>query len=129
MGKKKIVRPPYRGTSAQRLIARFERNGITREDLDKEFDAGFEAGRKAAHSFAIPMCYAAAALALRNLCTGKSRFGRDRIIKFLELMDDQVCDHLTSQEAIDDVWKEIGIRMDFNSPKTEIDLIDGGGGT
>lgn len=108
--KKKIRRPVVQPTQTQRDVMRMYRHGITPEDLarvDKEsFDRGFEQGKL----FVLKDCYAAAALAFRDM-TGQT--DKSVLCAFLQKIDHAVTYALTSGEIIDRVSDELGIVMDF----------------
>lgn len=109
---KKIKKPSYRGLTVEQKKEQLFRNGITIEDLEKEYKSGFQDGFSKASPFTVKTCYAAAALALHEL----HGFGRERVRKVLERMDNHVVDTLVSEEILDEVWQKIGLRMDFNDP-------------
>ena len=92
--------------SQEKLIRKFEQNGITMKDLEKEYYKGFDAGRDSATR----TCYAAVCLAARDLLG----FGSKRAYKLLCAMDMHVCDTLSSVEAINKVLDEMGITIRFH---------------
>lgn len=94
--------------SQQKLIAGLYRNGITDKDLKAEFEKGANAGRCAT----IKTCYAAAALAAK----GDLELDRAGVNAFIKAIDDYVCNTLSSEEIIDRVLEECGIRLDFHDP-------------
>ena len=100
-------------TSQEKLIRRFEQNGITMKDLEKEYYKGLEAGRDSA----IKTCYAAVCLAARD----ELGFGAKRAYRLLCTMDRHVCDTLSSVEAIDRVLSEMGITIRFHEPFDRIE--------
>ena len=99
--------------SQEVLIKRFEKNGITMKDLEKEYYKGLDAGRDSA----IKTCYAAVCLAARDLL----KFGSKRAYKLLCAMDNHVCETLSSMEAIDKVFDEMGITIRFHEPFDRIE--------
>ena len=103
--KKALLKVPV---SQQKLIAGMYRNGITNDHLKAEFEKGADAGRCAS----IKTCYAAAALA------AKDALGLDRaaVNAFIHAVDEHVCNTLSSEEAIDRVLEECGIRLEFHNP-------------
>lgn len=109
--------PAYRrGVSAEEMIRRMSRNGITVEDYDnarqKEYDRGFSEGVRAGREETIKMAYAAACLAAKE----QYGFARSRCLKLLLAIDDQITNHLHSEEAIQDVFDKMGLTIDFNDP-------------
>lgn len=88
------------------------RNGITAKDLEDNYVKGFDEGFKIASGPVIKTCYAAICLALKEL----HGFGKKRCYDVLQAVDDKILNSLTSMEIIDEVWKEIGLQIDFNDP-------------
>lgn len=56
--------------------------------------------------------FAAVALALKR---DKVHFGWRRIKRILNAADEITVEHLTSQEAIDQVWTEVGLQLNFDA--------------
>lgn len=109
--------PAYlRGTREQKVKALLK-NGITPEDLEREYERGFKEGFKAAAPATFKAIYAAVCKALRKLY----KFGRYRCSKVLMAVDDIVVNALTSEEIIEDVWEEIGLRLNFDEPFDRIE--------
>ena len=88
---------------------RLSQNGITPEDLEKNYDLGYSKGFSDASTPAVKGCYAAVCLALKEL----HGFGRDECKAVLEAMDQHILMSLSSMEAIDEVWEELGLRIEF----------------
>ena len=86
------------------------RHGITPEDLEKADYSGYMRGFENGKLFVLRDCYAAAALAYRDM-TGVSE--KEVICSFLQKLDHYVTYTLTSEEIIDKVSLELGIVMDF----------------
>lgn len=55
--------------------------------------------------------FAAVALALKR---DKVHFGWRRIKRILNAADQITVEHLTSQEALDQVWEEVGLQLRFD---------------
>ena len=108
--------PSYKKMTKEQRKEALVKNGITIADLEKEYEVGFEAGFNAASPSVIKTIYAAVALAANDL----HGFGKKRTKELLKAIDDYVVDTLTSEEIINDVWKRIGLRLDFDDP---IDLV------
>ncbi len=94
--------------SQQKLVAGMYKNGITTEHLKQEFEKSANAGRCAT----IKICYAAAILAAKE----EYGFGKHRLWRLIKAIDDKVCNALASEEAIDLVLEETGIRLNFTDP-------------
>lgn len=105
--------PAYRrGMTREDKIKALYKNGITAEDLKKNYDLGFEAGKHAAITFTFKTCYAAFIMALKR----EFKFGHERCRKALIAADDIVVESLSSEEAIDQAWEEVGLYLDFDDP-------------
>lgn len=88
---------------------RLSQNGITPEDLEKNYDLGYHKGFSDASEPVIKGCYAAVCLALHDLYG----FGKERCKKTLEAIDQHMLMSLTSMDAIEEVWEKVGIWLDF----------------
>lgn len=93
-------------------MAALIKNGITPEDLKKEYDAGFEAGFREASAPMVRSMYAAVLLAAHELYG----FGKKRGVRLLNRIDRIITDVLTSTELMEQVYKDIGVEMDFDEP-------------
>lgn len=94
---------------------RISRNGITVEDMHRvemeAFDAGVREGKKAT----VRTCFAAICLSLHEL----HGFGKERCSKVLNDVYNKLQFALTSQDAIDEVYDTIGLKLTFNGDVTE----------
>lgn len=104
--------PAWMPKSQSERLHRMMKNGITLDDLEAEYKKGFDAGFKASGQPMIKTCYAAACLAAKN----EFGFGKQRILRLIQAVDRYVLDSMSSYDAIEDVWKECGIRIDFREP-------------
>ena len=93
-------------------MARLLQHGITPEDLEKEYKAGFEQGFKEASAPMIRSMYAAVLLAGHELYG----FGKKRGVRLLNRIDRIITDVLTSQELMEQVFADIGVEMIFDEP-------------
>lgn len=98
-------------TKAERL-AQIMKQGISPEDLEKEYKAGFEAGFQAASKPVIRSHYAALILAAHELYG----FGQERCIRLLNRVNDLMVETLTSEEMTQRAFDEIGVLIDWNDP-------------
>ena len=89
------------------------RNGITPSDLDKAYEDGFEQGRKAGLDGTYKVCFAAVCLALNDL----HKFGAKRCCDVLCKMQEYIINTLCSPEAVQAVYKRIGLTLDFGDPQ------------
>lgn len=77
-----------------------------------DYRRGYKDGFSKAAPCVTKTIYAAIALALSELYG----FGRKRITDVLQTVDSHVLNTLASEEIIDDVWKRVGLVLDFNDP-------------
>ena len=113
--------PAYRrGVGAEELIRQMSRNGITPEQYDKhgreEYERGLRQGYMDGGTESIKMVYAAVCLAAREL----HGWGKERCYKLLARIDDHVTNHLHSSDAIDEVFREVGLQIDFRDPLEKV---------
>lgn len=107
---RKNSKPRYmRNLSPEEIQKRFVQNGITPKDLEEEYRRGWNAGFKSAGVEVVKGCYAAVCLVLKE----KHGFGCKRCRDVLVGIDDKLLYTLTSQETIDEVWTQIGLKLDF----------------
>lgn len=105
------AKPSYmRNLTAAEIQKRFVQQGISPADLEEEYRKGYNAGWREAGNSIVKGCYAAVCLAL-NQTHG---FGRKRCMDVLCAIDQNMLYHLTSEEAIDEVWNKIGLRLVFD---------------
>lgn len=93
----------------QKVIDRLSQNGITPKDLEAEYNKGYQAGFMAAGDPVLKSCFAAVCLALDDLYNFKS----ERCAKVLRAVDEHMTYTLTSEEAIEEVYKRMGLRLEF----------------
>lgn len=96
----------------QAAIARLSQNGITPQDLEKEFDTGYAEGFRAAAQPVTRGAYAAVCLALKEL----HGFGTKRCAEVLRAMDKHMQYSLTSEELINEVWEKLGLELVWDDP-------------
>lgn len=104
--------PAYkRGKTVEDKIKAFYKNGITAADLQENFEKGYNAGFKDAVPATYEHIYAAVILA----CRRDLGFGKKRCARLLNHIDDIVTEHLSSREAIEQVWQEVGLELNFSA--------------
>lgn len=102
--------PQYLKLTKQERMDALVKNGITIQDLEDNYNKGYEAGFAIASGPVIKTCYAAVCLALNEL----HGFGMKRCKDVLNLVDEKILFSLTSMETIEEVWQKIGLQIDFN---------------
>lgn len=97
-------------TPADRLKAAFYRNGITLDDMKKEYERGFKDGRKISEDFAFHAVYAA------FLITMIDRHGmeQDEAIALLREMDNQVVLCIEDQELMNEAYEKTGVEINWS---------------
>lgn len=88
---------------------RINRNGITLDDVKKAEDESYQRGVNVGIENTMRTCYAAICLALHEL----HGFGKERCARVLNNVDERITMALTSEEAIREVYNEIGLTIEF----------------
>ena len=104
--------PAYLRETKEELTKRLIKNGITAEDLKANYDKGWNDGFKEAADPVIQGCFAAICLALNEL----HGFGQKRCMAILNAVDQHLTYTLSSVEAIDEVYKRMGLQIEFKEP-------------
>ena len=99
----------------QEAFQRIQRNGITIEDMHKAEEEAYVKGIKAGKDATVRTCFAAICMTLHEL----HGFGKDRCCKVLNDVYDKLTLALTSQDAIDEVYEQIGLEIHFSDDPTE----------
>lgn len=94
-------------------MARLERNGITADDLQREYERGRNESITEMSEFAMKMIYCGFALALKR----EFKFGAERVLRTLRAADQIILEELTTDDIIDRVSRELGIDVRFNGEK------------
>ena len=110
--KKSEIKHSWHGFTKEQKMEALFKNGITADDLKHEYNRGFSDGFHEASPATFKTIYAAICLALND----KYGFGKKRCIDALNVIDQYVINSLTSAEAIEEVYKRIGIQIDFKEP-------------
>lgn len=101
----------------QKLAARVDAFRRVNPMGEAAYQAGFDAGFRAAAPFTFKAIYAAVCMALHDL----HGFGHDRCAKVLMAVDDHVANTLTSTELIEEAWKKTGLYLNFEEPFDRIE--------
>ena len=117
--KKKMSRF-QRMTPEQKYIS-MVKNGITQKDLDDAYDKGYKAALDHTTSYCLKDAYAAFLLAAHE----EFGFGRERCRRLLHAADYRVVNSLASDEAIEEVFKKLGVAINFYDPERIIDILEG----
>ena len=103
--------PAYLRMSKQDIEKRIMKNGITAKDLQDAYDRGRKEGFANSAEPVMHSCYAAVCLALRELYG----FGQKRCCDVINSMDQHMTNSLSSQELVDQVFKDLKITLAFKS--------------
>lgn len=98
-----------RRAAQSQYITSMERNGITIEDVNRAANEGYQHGIALAQEATMKACYAAMCLALKE-CHG---FGAKRCMEMLNAVDEKIVYSLTSEELIEQVFRDLGITINF----------------
>lgn len=93
-----------------------QQQDLVNRAIKENYYRGIEAGK----AQAVKTCYAAMCLAARDTY----KFGKKRVLRLLRAMDKHVCETLASDEAIDEVFERLGIRITFSSPFENIEEVE-----
>ena len=109
---KRVVK---RDAAKRAAIEKLERNGITVDDLRREYERGRNESVTEVSEFAMKMIYCGFALALKR----EFKFGPERVLRTLRAADQIILEELTTEDIIDRVSRELGIKVRFECKKGE----------
>ena len=118
--KAQIAKPAWQRMTPEQRAAAWSKNGITMQDLLDEYNKGYTDGRKDGIDQVGQTVYAAVCLALKEI----HGFGKKRCEDLLRAVDEKVMYSLTSKEAIQQVWDEIGLKQNFTEPFDHIEKVE-----
>ena len=104
----KKQQPKWKSMTHDQKIGALLKNGITPKDLDSAYEDGRTAGINGTYQ----ICFAAVCLALNDL----HGFGGKRCHRVLEKMQRYIVDCFTSADAVQAVYKRMGLKLDFGDP-------------
>lgn len=104
--------PAYLRVSPEEREKMMMRNGISERDLEREYNRGHKDGFREATQPTIMTCFAAVCLALEE----GHGFKAKRCADVLNATYGHMMETLTSKEAIDEVYKRMGLELDFKEP-------------
>lgn len=104
-----------RDAARNALKEKLERNGITAEDLKREYERGRKESIAAESEFMMKMIYCGFALALKR----EFGFGTERALKTIRAADQIILEELTTEDIINRVSRELGINVRFTCRKGE----------
>lgn len=87
--------------------------------LQDGFREGYKKGREEAMPQAVKAVYAASVLALRH----EFKWGQQRCARFIEAMDHELVESIDSDETMDKVFEELGIKINFDDPLEHVEVV------
>lgn len=102
-----------REAAKKAAMEKLERNGITADDLKREYERGRNESVTEVSEFAMKMIYCGFALALKR----EFKFGPERVLRTLHAADQIILEELTTDGIIDRVSRELGINVRFDCKK------------
>jgi len=103
-----------------RVIDDISRNGITPDALKREYDRGRDDGGREVTQSIGTIYTAAMCLALHEM----HGFGRERLYRLMGRMNEIMLETLTAQEAIQKVYKKLGLKFRQDDPFNWLDFDD-----
>ena len=119
--KKKKQQPKRAKLTTDQRINAMCKNGITPKDVDDAYNKGYREGVDRASSTCLKDAYAAFLLAANEVFG----FGRDRCRRLLYAADEKVCTSLASDEAVEEVFRKVGVSINFYEPERITEVLEG----
>lgn len=104
----KKAQPRYERMTQEQKKAALFKDGLTKKDMDKEYEQGYRAGEIEA----IKTIYAALCLGAHEV----AGFGHKRLKELLRATDRHVLESVTSEEIMDEVFAKFGLTLNFGDP-------------
>ena len=117
--KKKMSR--YQRMTPEQQNAAMMKNGISPKDLQDAYDRGLKDGINRASDYCMKDAYAGFLLAAHEVFG----FGRERCKRLLYAADERVVNSLASDEAIEEVYRMVGVKIDFYDPERIVETLEG----
>ncbi len=109
-----------RMTPEQKQIAMMK-NGISPKDLQEAYENGYNEGVKRASDYCLKDAYAGFLMAAHDVFG----FGRERCRRLLYAADERVVNSLASEESIEEVFKTVGVSINFFDPDRITETLEG----
>lgn len=117
---KKKQAPKWKKMGVDQRINAMVKNGITPKDVDDAYARGKKDALHTVSNFVMKDCYAAFLMAAHEVFG----FGHQRCMRLLRAADDRICNSLASDEAIQEVFDTVGVKIDFFSPERITDVLE-----
>ncbi len=92
------------------------KNGITAEDLKKEYEKGAKAGNEFGEQYSFKVIYAAFLITMID----HHGMDQDEAVKLLMEIDDQVVLCVASEDLIEEAYEKTGIALNWKDPLERI---------
>ena len=113
--------PAYRrNMTKEDTLKALYKNGITLDDLQRNYEVGLKDGRHEGVEYTIKTVYAASAIALHEV----AGWGHIRCTRFLRRMDEIVTTTLTSEEVIEEALQKAGVDIVFKAALSEDRIVE-----
>lgn len=113
--------PAYRrNLTKEDTIKALIKNGITTDDLQRNYELGYAEGRNLAINYTIKAAYAASCIALHEL----NGWGHKRCTRFLRRMDEIITTALDSEEVMDEALAKCGVNIIFRESLSEDRIVE-----
>lgn len=109
-----------RMTVEQKQIAMMK-NGISPKDLQEAYEQGYNEGVKRASDYSLKDAYAGFLMAAHE----EFGFGHKRCKRLLYAADQRVVNSLASNEAIEEVFRKVGVSINFFDPDRIAETLEG----
>lgn len=119
--KNKKQLPKWQKLPLDQRINAMCKNGITPRDVDDAYQKGYKAGVDRASDFCLKDAYAAFIMAAHE----QFGFGKERCRRLLYAADEKVATSLASDEAVEEVFKKIGVAINFFDPQRITETLEG----
>lgn len=119
--KNKKQMPKWQKLPLDQRINAMCKNGITPRDVDDAYQKGYKAGVDRASDFCLKDAYAAFIMAAHE----QFGFGKERCRRLLYAADEKVATSLASDEAVEEVFKKIGVAINFFDPQRITETLEG----
>lgn len=102
----------FRKLTPEQWRAQMAKNGITPEDMNKEFKRGWDDGWKAGHDSTARLLVGSMCLALME----DHGFDKEMLTGLLQRMDELMLSSLTSDAALNAAYAKMGLDVDPEDP-------------
>lgn len=103
----------YQRMTVEQKTTAMCKQGISPKDLQEAYNQGRDEGIKMASSYCLKDAYAAFLMAAHEVFG----FGPKRCKRLLYAADERVVNSLSSDEAIDEVFRTVGVTINFYDPE------------